>query len=163
MDLSVVLPVINERDNLLALVPQLKTVLKRAALTFDIIAIDGGSLDGTREVAAELGARVVPEPPARLRGGDRDRAGRSPRRLRPDFGRRPVARPQLRTQDVARTLGDIVIASRYVRGGASHGLRKELSRLLNEVHRWVLLMPVRDLSSGFRLCRREAIEGIKLE
>jgi dolichol-phosphate mannosyltransferase len=166
VDISVILPVINERENLVALIPHLKTVLEREGLTFEILVIDGGSRDGTRESAAELGARVVPE---RRRGyagaietGIAEARGDYFLTLDADLSHDPNFVPRMWR---ARNLGDIVIASRYVRGGASHGplIRKEMSRLLNEVHRWALLMPVRDLSSGFRLYRRETVEGVKIE
>ncbi len=166
MDISIVLPVINERANLQELIPHLKSVLKREGLTFEIVVIDGGSSDGTREAALELAARVVGERRKGYAGaietGLEEARGDYVLTLDADLSHDPnfVARMWR-----ARALGDIVIASRYVRGGASHGplLRKELSRLLNEVQRWVLLMPIRDLSSGFRLYRRETVEGLKIE
>ncbi len=166
MDISVVMPVINERANLVALLPHLKSVLERQGLTFEIVVVDGGSNDGTREAASKLGARVVRERRPGYAGaietGLEEARGDYVLTLDADLSHDPnfVARMWR-----ARTRGDIVIASRYVRGGASHGplLRKELSRLLNEIQRWALLMPIRDLSSGFRLYRRETIEGIKIE
>ncbi|MGH7814699.1 MAG: glycosyltransferase [Candidatus Binataceae bacterium] len=166
MDVSVILPVINERDNLVALIPQLTAVLGRMGLTFEILVVDGGSRDGTREAAAELGARVVAEQRRGYAGametGFAEAHGDYFLALDADLSHDPNFIPRMWR---ARTLGDIVIASRYVRGGASHGpiIRKELSRLLNEVHRWALLMPLRDMSSGFRLYRRETVAGLKLE
>ncbi len=166
MDLSVILPVINERDNLTALIPRLGALLATEGVNFEIIVIDGGSVDGTREAAAGLGARVVPE---RRRGyagaietGLAEARGDYILTLDADQSHDPefVARMW---RD--RRQADIIIASRYVRGGASYGpwLRSALSRFLNTVLRRALSMPVRDLSSGFRLYRREAIEGVKLE
>ncbi len=61
MDLSVILPVISERDNLTAVIPRLGAQLAREGADFETIAVDGGSLDGTQEEAAGLGARVVRE------------------------------------------------------------------------------------------------------
>ena len=166
MDLSVILPVINERENLTALIPRLSAQLTREGVNFEIVVIDGGSRDGTREAAAALGARVVPE---RRRGyagatetGLAEARGDYILTLDADQSHEPefVARMWR-----ARNQADIVIASRYVRGGASYGpwTRSALSKFLNGVLRRMLSMPVRDLSSGFRLYRRPAIEGIKLE
>src|ERR1700675_1401742 len=61
MDVSVILPVMNEAENLRVLIPRLVALLDRERITHEIIVIDGPSTDGTREVAQELGARVVEE------------------------------------------------------------------------------------------------------
>src|SRR5260370_11012407 len=61
MDVSVILPVVNEAANLRILIPKLIALLDRERLTHELIVIDGGSSDGTRETAIELGARVVSE------------------------------------------------------------------------------------------------------
>src|ERR1700733_3836764 len=61
MNISVILPVMNEAENLRILIPRLIALLNRERITHEIIVIDGPSTDGTREVAQELGARVVEE------------------------------------------------------------------------------------------------------
>src|SRR5579862_2324886 len=61
MDMSVILPVMNEAENLRVLIPRLIALLDREHITHEIIVIDGPSTDGTSEVARELGARVVGE------------------------------------------------------------------------------------------------------
>jgi SAM-dependent methyltransferase len=57
-----------------------------------------------------------------------------------------------------------VIASRYTHGGIAYtgAGRKLLSRLLNSTMRRALSLPIHDMSSGFRLYRREAIADLKL-
>ncbi len=60
MDISVILPVLNEYDNLRTLIPRIHDALDREKLSFEIIVVDGGSIDGTREAAAAFGARVLP-------------------------------------------------------------------------------------------------------
>jgi glycosyltransferase involved in cell wall biosynthesis len=63
----------------------------------------------------------------------------------------------------ARHRGDIVVASRYTRGGTYSSLfRHSISWMLNTVLRRILSIPVRDLSSGFRLYRRAALDGLTL-
>jgi len=60
----------------------------------------------------------------------------------------------------ARDRGEIVIASRYVSGGTARmpWSRYALSRVLNEVFRVALNVPIHDLSSGFRLYDARALD-----
>src|SRR3954453_19894981 len=58
LDLTVLLPVLNERDNLAALLPRLATVLRRIDCKSEGGVVDGGSGDGTVPLARSLGARV---------------------------------------------------------------------------------------------------------
>ena len=52
---DVILPVLNERD-------AIPWVLERMPASYDPIVVDNGSTDGSGELAASLGARVVVEP-----------------------------------------------------------------------------------------------------
>jgi glycosyltransferase involved in cell wall biosynthesis/predicted SAM-dependent methyltransferase len=166
MDLSIILPVVNERDNLRVLIPRVSEVIRREGLEFEILVIDGGSTDGTQQTAAELGARVITE---RRRGyagaletGFAEARGDYLLTLDADLSHEPDFVAKLWR---ARTQADIVIASRYTRGGVAYTdfLRRFLSGVLNRFMRRVLSMPVRDLSSGFRLYRREALDGLAFE
>ena len=57
----------------------------------------------------------------------------------------------------ARTRADIVVASRYVLGGVAYSdfIRRSTSWFLNQALRRMLSIPVLDMSSGYRLYRRE--------
>ena len=165
IDLSVILPVMNERDNLVALIPRLGEIAELFHLNYEIIVIDGGSTDGTREAAAELGARVVPE---RRRGyagalttGFAEASGEYLLTLDADMSHDPAFVAKMWR---ARGRGDIVIASRYVRGGVAYtDLSRRLSSyLLNGFLRRLLSVPILDLSSGFRLYRRGVVENLEL-
>jgi len=165
MDISVILPVVNERDNLRALIPRLKALLDRQKLSYEIIVIDGGSTDGTREAAETMGARVVGE---RRRGyagaletGFAEAAGDYLLTLDADLSHEPDFVAKMWR---ARERADIVIASRYTRGGVAYTsfTRRVTSWFLNLFLRHFLSVPVRDMSSGFRLYRREAVAGLKL-
>jgi glycosyltransferase involved in cell wall biosynthesis len=161
VDISVVLPVMNERENVSELLPRLKSILEREKLTYEILVIDGNSSDGTREVAESHGARVLPE---RKRGyagalttGLAEATGDYILTLDADLSHEPDFVTKMWR---ARTRADIVIASRYTRGGVAYSgfFRKKLSDFLNFGLRRMLSMPVGDLSSGFRLYRREAVQ-----
>jgi len=58
-DLSVVIPAMDEKENLDLLLPALHEVTAGLAINAEIIVADGGSSDGTQQAAASRGARVV--------------------------------------------------------------------------------------------------------
>jgi dolichol-phosphate mannosyltransferase len=61
---------------------------------------------------------------------------------------------------------DLLIGSRLVEGGGERGrhfLRKWITRLANAYIRFILGLPVRDCTSGYRVFRREVLEAIGLD
>ena len=166
MDISVILPVVNERDNLEALLPRLKAILERERLKYEIIVVNGKSTDRTPELAAALGARVLAERTPGYAGalstGFREARGAYLLTLDADLSHEPDFVTKMWR---AREHADIVVASRYVRGGAAYTsfTRKKLSAALNRFLRRLLSVPIRDLSSGFRLYRREVLKHVTLE
>ncbi len=60
IDLSIVMPCLNESDTLESCIRKARTALDAAAIRGEIIVADNGSTDGSREIAQRLGARVVP-------------------------------------------------------------------------------------------------------
>ena len=60
MDLSIIIPVFNEEGNIGPLYAQLKEVLEGLGQSYEIIAVDDGSSDGTGEVVKSL-ARQHPQ------------------------------------------------------------------------------------------------------
>jgi len=54
LDISVVIPVFNERDNLKPLYSRLKKVLDSLGLSYEILFIDDGSLDGSAAILSHL-------------------------------------------------------------------------------------------------------------
>jgi dolichol-phosphate mannosyltransferase len=166
MDLSIILPVVNERDNLVVLIPRMRALMAREGLDFEIVVIDGNSSDGTREAATELGARVLPEARRGYAGametGFAAARGAYVLTLDADMSHDPDFVSKMWR---ARTQADIIIASRYVPGGIAYTSfsRDWLSRILNLALRRMLSMPVRDMSSGYRLYRREALADLDIQ
>lgn len=163
--LSVVIPALNEAANLDQVLPVVEAALTRLAVSHELIVVDGGSTDGTQEVVRRHRARLVSQ---QLPGfGGAYRAGFGQARgefivtLDADGSHDPAFINDLWA---ARSQAEVVIASRYLPGGAADMPRWRwvLSRVLNATFRRGLSLPVRDLSSGFRLYRRAALLELTL-
>ena len=60
LELSVVMPCLNEQDTLETCVRKAQTAMRDHAIHGEIVVADNGSTDGSQEIATRLGARVVP-------------------------------------------------------------------------------------------------------
>src|SRR5437667_1978275 len=160
LDLAVVIPAWNERENIELLLPALKEMIADLGLTTEIIVADGGSRDGTAEAAQRRGARVVvqkePGYGSALIAGFAATSAPYVVTMDADLSHRPVFLEEFWRR---RNEAAVLIASRYVEGGrADMGLvRRLLSHLLNRTFRRALSLRLRDLSSGFRMYHRNAL------
>lgn len=160
--LAVVIPALNERENLELLLPALRVALARLAVPAEVVVVDGASSDGTAAVVEALGARVVQQ---RQEGyGGALLAGFSATSapwiltMDADLSHRCEFLPDLWKR---RADADIIIASRYAPGGRAvmGWVRGLFSRALNRSFGWALGLPIRDLSSGFRMYHRSVVEA----
>jgi dolichol-phosphate mannosyltransferase len=166
IDLSVVIPTLNEADNLKVLLPAIKESLESLGMTWEILVVDGDSDDGADSVCDSVGARYICE--ARKGYGTAILRGVSEARgayiLTMDAD---LSHPAHIVKDLweARSQADITIASRYVKGGKANQpwLRLQLSRTLNAFFGIGLSIDIRDMSSGFRLYRKEILGKLDLE
>lgn len=165
-DIAVVIPALNERENLELLLPSLKDVLSELALVAEIIVVDGGSRDGTPEAAERRGARVVAQKERGYGGAllAGFKAATAPYivTMDADLSHRPVFLESFWRQ---RDQAEVLIASRYVAGGqAEMGfVRRLMSQLLNRTYSRMLSLPLRDLSSGFRMYHQDVLTKIELQ
>lgn len=164
---SVVIPALNEAPNLYRLLPLLREALDAITDRWEVLVVDGDSPDGTPSVVANAGEpfRYVCEKEpgygrAILRGVSEARGAYV---LTMDAD---MSHPTefIRGLWDARHDADIVIASRYVAGGHADQpvTRYALSRILNAFFGKGLSVPVKDLSSGFRLYHRRLFERVDL-
>ncbi|NLN93324.1 MAG: methyltransferase domain-containing protein [Candidatus Hydrogenedens sp.] len=165
LELAVVLPCLNEGDNLRLLLPRIRSVLDDLATNSHIFVIDGGSSDDTVRTATDFGATVISQRGRGYGGAIRtafeDIQARWLLTMDADFSHHPVL---IKYLFVRRHDAEIVIASRHVYQGYGDMplSRRILSGSLNRVFAWVLGMKVGDLSSGFRLYHRNAIARLEL-
>ena len=165
-ELAIVIPAWNERENLELLLPALRETLAGLGVAAEVVVVDGGSEDGTREAALRRGARVVGQEVrgyagALLAGFAATKAAYVVT-MDADLSHRPLF---LESFWQRRDEGEVLVASRYVAGGrADMGwFRRLLSQILNRAYRRTLSLPLRDLSSGFRMYRRDVVTGLTLE
>ena len=59
VEVSVVMPCLNEADTLETCIRKAQRAMREHGITGEVIVADNGSTDGSPQIAAELGARVV--------------------------------------------------------------------------------------------------------
>jgi glycosyltransferase involved in cell wall biosynthesis len=173
VQVSVIVPTYNERENIEALVAQL------LALPEDlrVIVVDDNSPDGTGEIVDRLaeeneGRVSVIHRAGKLGLGTAYIAGFKHAlgdgsdlvcSMDADFSHNPRYIPDM-LQKIEQGC-DLVIGSRYVRGGGSnHGLvRRVFSWGANTITRVVLGLHAHDTTAGFRCYRREVLESLDLD
>ena len=167
MQVSIVIPALNEGRNLRLLLPRLhRAVSDSGVQEYEIIVVDGGSTDDTIEVATDLGTRTVrqeePGYGGALRAGFQVVNGEYVLTLDADLSHDPDF---IRPMWEARREAEIIVASRYVPQGSAQMpfIRKVLSLILNKVFTKGLSLPLHDISSGFRLYRSSTIKNMSLE
>jgi len=167
-----VLPTYNERDNLKPIVTAIRTQLPDAIIWI----VDDNSPDGTGEIADELAAaderiEVVHRPGKLGLGTAYTEAFRRALtqdfdyvlQMDADFSHDPAYLPALLA---AARDADLVLGSRYTSGGGTRNWplwRRFLSRFGNAVARVGLGVQVRDVTGGYRVFRRSALESLDLE
>ncbi len=176
MRLLVVIPTYNEAENL----PRLVSALFALPLDLGVLVVDDNSPDGTGEIAEALKARrphhldVLHRTeknglgPAYLAGFRKalDTPGvEAIAQMDADFSHDPAVLPQMAAL-VENGQADLVLGSRYVPGGRLDEQwplwRKGLSTFGNFYARTILRIPVRDVTGGYRLWRRETLAALPL-
>ncbi len=169
----VVIPTYNERDNIASLIDEILAL----GAQYRVLVVDDSSPDGTGDLVAELqrahaGRVELLSRPAK-QGIGRAYISGFQRALATDAGliaqmdadhsHQPSDLPRLvdRSADV-----DLVLASRYIEGGATHGWpwhRKLISRAGGFYAGAILGVGIRDLTGGFKIWHRNVLEAIELE
>lgn len=174
MRITVVTPTYNEAENL----PKLVSALFSLPLELHVLVVDDNSPDGTGRVADELvtaypGRVSVLHRPGKLglrsaylNGFQKVLEGDAQAivQMDADFSHDPSA-----LVDMAKLLdvNDAVLGSRYVKGGSVDERwplwRKSLSAFGNFYARTILGLPLHDVTTGYRMWRRETLQQIPFE
>lgn len=173
MNLSIVVPAYNERVNLSQLLERLEAFILLAPCEVEVLIVDDGSTDGTRQrLDAECGQRewLSPVYSRRNRGmGAALKLGTS--RAKNPLVAWVMADCSDRLDDLwemRRRLeagADLVVASRAADGGSYGdfiGLKARGSRWFSGFARRLLRLPVSDCTNAFRAFRRDLLEKVIL-
>jgi len=163
-NLSVIIPALNEQENLANLLPKLHQILRIKNISYEIIVVDENANTETRNIVQKHSC-VLLTPESRgygaaLKAGFRSAKGSFILTMDADLSHSPDF---IEAMWEARQEADIIIASRYIHGGKTFmpASRLFLSKILNQVFSRGLDLQVKDMSSGFRLYKALAIKNKK--
>lgn len=174
MRITIIIPTYNEAENL----PKLVSALFSLPLDIHLLIVDDKSPDGTGEIADSLSAKYLDRVDVLHREGKQGLRTAyltgiqlalatqtdAIAQMDADFSHEPA-----RLEEMAELLKnrDVVLGSRYVPGGRVDEnwpiWRKALSAFGNLYARTILGFKLRDVTTGYRLWRRETLEGMPLD
>ncbi len=167
VDVSVVLPVHNERGHIEAEVARIRAALDASDLSYELVAVDDASTDGSGEVLARLAedglVRLITNKVNRGSGGARrigTRAARGDVVVWTDVDmtypndRIPELVAELERQGV-----DQVVGARTSEEGTHKVLRVPAKWMIRRLAQYLAETPIPDLNSGFRAFRRDIAAG----
>lgn len=169
VDLSVVIPVYNEADNLPLLWPELRAVLESLRLSFEVIFVDDGSRDRSAEIL-----RGLRETDARVRlvrfkanagetaatdAGFKAARGRWIVTMDADLQNDPHDIPTLLSH---LDRWDAVCGWRVNRGEGDDVVRRISSRVANAIRNTISDDTIQDSGCTFRAFRRDCLRGLVL-
>lgn len=172
-DTLVIVPTYNEAENLPTIIGRLRQEVPDA----DILIVDDASPDGTGRIADQLATEdpaidVLHRPAkqglgrAYIAGFERglDAGYRYLVEIDADGSHDPTELPRMLA--AAEASADLVIGSRWVTGGAVLNwpwIRRTISRTGNRYARVVLRSRIRDLTSGYRVFRADALRSVEFD
>jgi len=174
MRITVVLPTYNEAENLTKLVSALFSL----PLDIMVLVVDDNSPDGTGNIAEELSEENWSRVAVLHRAGKLGLRSAYIEGFRKAFELGADAIVQMDADfshdpavlaEMARRIAscDVVIGSRYVKGGSLDERwplwRKALSAFGNNYARTILGFPLHDVTTGYRMWRREALQRMPLD
>ncbi len=174
MQITIVLPTYNEAENL----PKLVSALLSLPLDLAVLVVDDDSPDGTGAIADGLAQQHTGKVDVLHRSGKLglrsaymdgfqrafDGGADAVTQMDADFSHDPAVLIEMARRIAS---NDVVIGSRYVEGGSLDenwpAWRKGLSTFGNFYARTILRSPLHDMTTGFRMWRREALSKMPLD
>ena len=165
---TILMPCLNEAETLAFCVRQAVAALRDNDVPGEVLIADNGSTDGSQQIAADEGARVIPVPVrgygAALMAGIEAAHGKyilmADADASYDFGHLPRFLAKLEEGN------DLVMGNRFggeIKPGAMPPLHRYLGNpVLSYIGRLFFKIPARDFHCGIRAFRRDAMLGLDL-
>jgi dolichol-phosphate mannosyltransferase len=169
VELSVVIPVYNEEDNLPVLWPELRAVLEELRVEFEVIFVDDGSRDRSAEVVRSIRAVDPRVRLVRLKANAGETAA-TDAGFKTARGRRVItmdADLQNDPHDIPALVKhldewDVVTGWRVQRGDGDSLVRRLSSRVANRTRNWLSDEAIHDSGCTFRAFRRDCLRDLVL-
>ncbi len=157
---SVVLPVYNESQIIIQTIDDLKTILKNSKCRFEIIAVDDGSSDGTRESLAQFDDITILSHPKNRGYGAALKTGISHAKY--PFIVITDADGTYPNQDIPKLISiaqnyDMVVGARIGQNVQYSKVRKLPKFFLVHFAQWVTNQTIPDLNSGLRVFKKDVV------
>jgi len=166
IDLTVLILARNEAKNITAVIVDVRDIINSLKISGEILVVDGNSHDDTYNVAREAGAKVIIQSESgfgnALREGFRESKGEYILTMDADLSHHPLF---IHKMWAHRKEAEVIIGSRYVAGGRADMplWRMFLSKILNYFYTIGLAIPVKDMSSDYRIYKASSIKELQLQ
>jgi len=174
IDVSVIIPTYNERENVTRLIKFLHEVMVKERISYEIVVVDDNSPDGTAEAVRSLShmynVKLIVRPgklglASAVLEGLKAARGSLLAVMDADLQHPPEVLPEMLKKVLSGC--DVVIGSRYVKGGsiAEWSLfRRVVSKAADIIAK--ILLPrtrgIKDTMSGYFVLKKEVIDGVSL-
>jgi len=172
MDISIVIPTYNEKENILILIKKITTEFKKNKIKGEIIVVDDNSPDGTGKILdgwkkKQKNFKVIHRKgklglSSAVLEGWKIADGRVLGVMDADFSHPPKKIPEM-YRIIKKNKADFVIGSRYIKRGKIEGWgikRKIMSKVATLLAR--PFTKVKDPMTGFFMIKRECIKNVEL-
>jgi polyisoprenyl-phosphate glycosyltransferase len=161
-DVSVVLPCYNERDSVELEIKRIRATLEAAGLAYELICVDDGSTDGTREVLESIpGIRTILLPRNQGSGTARRIGTQQARGRVVAWTDADLTYPNERIPDLVAGLDDTydqVVGARISEAGTYKLARVPAKWLIRKLAAFLTGTTIPDLNSGLRVFKRKVAE-----
>ena len=167
IDISLVVPVYNEEENLPILIPEMTEVLQGLGKSYEMIFVDDGSTDGSRALLKRM---IAQDPQIRLLGFKRNcgETAAGAAGLKEARGKIVItmdADLQNDPKDIPKMLGylkDYDMVSGWREKREDSRIKRITSKIANGIRNGLSKESVRDSGCTFRTYKRECLQNLKL-